>query len=156
MPNCSQIAGFTTASIDPGLGGRRQGYARGVNDEELIAAIRDNSDLDDPEEVERAAHATLTVLGLRLAGSEPLDLGSQQPTSLGRSLAAVGEGEQFSLDEFYDRVGRLEGIEHDEARRHARAVMAGVRAAVDDNEWENMLASLPTEYADLVSAGPIQ
>jgi hypothetical protein len=34
--------------------------------------------------------------------------------------------------------------------------MAGVRAAVDDNEWENMLAALPTEYADLVSAGPVQ
>jgi hypothetical protein len=64
-----------------------------VNDAELIAAIRDNSDLDDPEEVERAAHATLTVLGLRLARIEPIDLGSQQPTSLGRSLAAVGDNE---------------------------------------------------------------
>jgi uncharacterized protein (DUF2267 family) len=127
-----------------------------VNDEELIAAIRDNSDLDDPEAVERAAHATLTVLGLRLAGGEPIDLGNQQPTSLARSLAAVGEGEQFSLDEFYDRVGQLEGVGHDDARRHARAVMAGVRAAVDDNEWENMLAALPTEYADLVSTGPAQ
>lgn len=127
-----------------------------MNDAELIAAIRDNSDLDDPEEAERAAHATLTVLGLRLAGGEPIDLGSQQPTSLGQSLAAVGEGEQFSLDEFYDRVGKLEGIGHDDARRHARAVMAGVKAAVDDNEWENMLAALPVEYTDLVVTGPDQ
>ena len=115
-----------------------------MNDAELVAAIRNNSDLDDPEEVERAAHATLTVLGLRLAGGEPIDLGSQQPTSLGRSLAAVGEGEQFSLDEFYDRVGswRASGTT---TRVGMRAVMAGVKAAVDDNESEDMLAALPAE-----------
>lgn len=126
-----------------------------MNDAELIAAIRNNSDLDDPEEVERAAHATLTVLGLRLAGGEPIDLGSQQPTSLGRSLAAVGEGEQFSLDEFYDRVGswRASGTT---TRVGMRAVMAGVKAAVDDNEWENMLAALPAEYTGLVVTGPDQ
>ena len=124
-----------------------------MNDEDLIAAIRDNSELDDLEEAERAAHATLTVLGLRLAGGEPLDLDSQLP-SLGQSLAAVGEGQQFTMDEFYDRVGQLEGIGHDDARRHARAVMAGVRAAVDSHEWENMIAVLPAEYADLVFTGP--
>jgi len=34
--------------------------------------------------------------------------------------------------------------------------VAGVKAAVDDNEWENMLAPLPAEYADLVVTGPVQ
>jgi uncharacterized protein (DUF2267 family) len=126
-----------------------------MKDDELISAIRTNSDLDDRDEVQRAAHATLTVLGQRLAGGEPLDLGSQLPTSFGESLAVVGEGERFSLDEFYDRVGRMEGTAHEDARRHARAVMAGVKAAVDRNEWEDMLAQLPAEYSDLVFTGPV-
>jgi hypothetical protein len=56
------------------------------------------------------------VLGLRLARIEPIDLGSQQPTSLGRPLAA----------------------------------------AVEHNEWENVLAALPAEYTDLVVTGPDQ
>lgn len=101
-----------------------------MNDDELISAIQENSDLDDRDEVERAAYATLTVLGLRLAGG-------------------------FSLDDFYDRVGRLEGTGHDEARRHARAVMAGVKAAIDRYEWDNILDQLPADYADLMVAGPV-
>jgi len=127
-----------------------------VNDAELIAAIRDNSDLDDPEEVERAAHATLTVLGLRLAGGEPIDLGSQQTDVLREVVGGGRRGRTVLAGRVLDRVGQSEGIGHHDARRHARAVVAGVKAAVDDNEWENMLAPLPAEYADLVVTGPVQ
>lgn len=101
-----------------------------MNDDELIAAIRENSDLDDRDEVERAAYATLTVLGLRLA-------------------------RRFPLDEFYDRVGQLEGTTHHDARRHARAVMAGVKAAIDRYEWDTMFDQLPADYADLMVARPV-
>jgi hypothetical protein len=34
--------------------------------------------------------------------------------------------------------------------------MAGVKAAVDDNESEDMLAALPAEYTDLVVTRPDQ
>lgn len=111
-----------------------------MNDEELISAIRENSDLDDSDEVERAAYATLTVLGQRLASGKP--------------KLPAGEGGSFSVDEFYDRVGRLEGTQHDDARQHARAVMAGVKAAIDRSEWDIILDQLPADYADLVLAGP--
>jgi uncharacterized protein (DUF2267 family) len=126
-----------------------------VNDAELIAAIRDNSELDDPEEVERAAHATLTVLGLRLAGGEPIDLGSQQPTSLGRSLAAVGEGEQFSLDEFYDRVGswRASGTTT-RVGMHAQSWQASRRPSTTTNAKTCSLRCPPN--TGLVVTGPDQ
>jgi uncharacterized protein (DUF2267 family) len=126
-----------------------------MKDDELISAIRKNSDLDSPQDVEKAAHATLTVLGQRLAGGQPLHLGAQLPTSFAQDLAVVGEGERFSLDEFYERVAREEGTGKDDARRHARAVMAGVKSAVDRNEYEKMLSQLPSDYADLVSTGPV-
>ena len=126
-----------------------------MDDADLISAIQQNSELDDPDEVERAAHATLTVLGLQLAAGEPLDLGGRRPTSRGPSLAVVGEGERFSLKDFYDHVGQLEGTEPDDARRHARAVMAGIKAAVEPYEWESMLVQLPAEYSDLVFTDPV-
>ena len=112
-----------------------------MKDEELIAAIREHSDLNDSDEVERAAYATLTVLGLRLANGE-------------QASPAAGGGGRFSMAEFYDRVGQLEGTGHDDARQHARAVMAGVKAAIDRNEWDALLDQLPADYADLVLAGP--
>lgn len=126
-----------------------------MKDDELLSAIRKNSDLDSPQDVERAAHATLSVLGQRLAGGQPLNLGSQLPPTFAEDLAVVGAGERFSLDEFYERVAHLEGTDPDEARRHARAVLAGVRSAVDRNEYDKMLAQLPSDYADLVSTGPV-
>jgi uncharacterized protein (DUF2267 family) len=126
-----------------------------MKDDELISAIRKNSDLDDPDEVVRAAHATLSVLGKRLAGGEPLDLGSQLPTTFARELAVEGKGERFSVNDFYDRVAREEGTTKEDARRHARAVMAGVRSAVDPNEWQDMVSQLPDDYADLVFTGPV-
>lgn len=126
-----------------------------MKDDELISAIRKNSDLDDPDQVMRAAHATLTVLGQRLAGGEPLHLGAQLPTTFAKELATEGAGERFSLDEFYQRVASEEGTNKDDARRHARAVMAGVRSAVDRNDFDKMLAQLPGEYSDLVFTGPV-
>jgi hypothetical protein len=109
-----------------------------MKDEVLFSAIRNNSDLEQDDEIERAAYATLTVLGLCLATGEPLD-----------------PSRQFSLDEFYDRVGELEGIGRDDARQHARAVMVGVKAAVDPFEWDNMVSQLPADYADLVFGAPV-
>jgi uncharacterized protein (DUF2267 family) len=126
-----------------------------MKDDELISAIRKNSDLDTPHDLEKAAHATLSVLGQRLAGGQPLHLGAQLPKTFADDLAVEGEGERFSLDEFYDRVARAEGTDKDNARRHARAVMAGMKSAVDRNEFEKMLSQLPSDYADLVGTGPV-
>ncbi len=126
-----------------------------MNDERLIAAIQSNSDLDDRAEVERAAYATLTVLSLLLAGGQPTHLSNQLPPSFGKSLALAGEGERFSLDVFYDLVGQFEGSSLEDARRHARAVMAAVRAAIDGSEWDTMLDRLPADYADLMLPEPV-
>ncbi|MDY6997663.1 MAG: DUF2267 domain-containing protein [Actinomycetota bacterium] len=126
-----------------------------MKDHELISAIRTNSDLATSEDVEAAAHATLSVLGQRLAGGTPLNIGSQLPGAFADHLAVVGEGERFTLDEFYRRVARIEGTDADHARHHARAVMAGLRTAVERSEFDNMLAQLPADYDDLVFTGPV-
>ena len=126
-----------------------------MKDYELISAIRKNSNLTTPDDVERATHATLSVLGQRLSGGQPLNLGSQLPEVFAGDLAVVGHGESFGVEEFYRRVANQEGTDLAHARQHARAVLAGLRSAVDSNEYANMLSQLPSDYADLVSTGVV-
>lgn len=126
-----------------------------MNDQDLISVIQQNSGFDDRAEVERAAYATLTVLGLLLAAGQPVRLRNQLPPSFDKSLTTTDKGERFSLDVFYDLVGQFEGSTDDDARRHAQAVMAGVRTAIEPREWDAMLDQLPGDYADLMLPEPV-
>lgn len=123
---------------------------------ELIAEVKRAADLPSNEEAERAVRATLRTLGERLAGGEPFDLASQLPAELADELPVLGPGEPFGLDEFYRRVAEREGTDLEEARRHARAVMAVLRKAVTAGEFDDVLAQLPKEYAELTTAEATQ
>jgi uncharacterized protein (DUF2267 family) len=128
-----------------------------MKDEELISAIRKNSDLDDVERIKEAARATLSVLGQRVSGEEPRHLGAQLPPSFGEMLPDEGGAEQFDLNEFYRRVAEMEGhgCSNQDARRHAKAVIAAVKSAVTPGEFDDLLSQLPSEYGELVGAGPV-
>jgi uncharacterized protein (DUF2267 family) len=93
-----------------------------MKDEELISAIRKNSDLDDVERIREAAR-----------------------------------GESFDLQEFYRRVAEMEGhgCSNQDARRHAKAVVAAVKSAVAPGEFDDLVSQLPSEYGELVSTGPV-
>ncbi|GAA1619215.1 hypothetical protein GCM10009744_02330 [Kribbella alba] len=123
---------------------------------EMVAAVKRAADLSSTEEAERALRATLRTLGERLAGGEPFDLASQLPGELQDELPPLGPGEPFGLDEFYRRVAEREGTDAEQARRHARAVMAVLRDAVSSGEFDDVLAQLPKEYADLTDVSLTQ
>jgi uncharacterized protein (DUF2267 family) len=55
----------------------------------------------------------------------------------------------MSLDEFVRRVAEREGVTPAEARDHARAVFATLREAVGEEEFRDIRAQLPLEYAAL-------
>jgi uncharacterized protein (DUF2267 family) len=121
-----------------------------INTEEFVSAVRASAEIETYEKAEVAVKATLTVLGQRLASEAP-HLAAQLPTELAEYLHAEDEQvEKFDLAEFYERVARLEGhhVDPAEARRHARAVTAALRASVGD-EYIHMLSQLPNEYGDL-------
>jgi uncharacterized protein (DUF2267 family) len=128
-----------------------------MKDEELISAIRKNSDLDDVERIKEAARATLSVLGQRVSGEEPRHLGAQLPPTFGEMLPNEGGGESFDLDEFYRRVAEMEGhgCSNQDARRHAKAVVAAVKSAVTPGEFDDLVSQLPSEYGELVGTGPV-
>ena len=124
---------------------------------QLVSAVQDTARIPTHDAAEQAVHATLRVLGERLAGGETKDLASQLPPAFADDLPAEGAGERFGVDEFYRRVAQYEPGEGtpEEARRHARAVVAALKSSVTGGQFDQVAGQLPSDYDDLLGAGPI-
>ncbi|WP_116115388.1 DUF2267 domain-containing protein [Amycolatopsis ruanii] len=128
-----------------------------MKEHEIVAAVRRIAGLADAEHAAAATRATLTVLGQRLAGGEPGDLGGQLPAGIKEALPETGEGATFGVEEFYRRVMDAEGrgCTQDGAREHARAVVAALKAGVSQGEFDDLVQQLPADYRDdLLSTAP--
>jgi uncharacterized protein (DUF2267 family) len=106
----------------------------------------------DADGARRATDAVLTTLAERISGGEVDDLISRLPAELhaplekGNALSS-GVARRMSLDDFVRRIAEREGATPAEAREHARAVFATLREAVGENEFLDISAQLPLEYA---------
>lgn len=129
-----------------------------MQETQILSAVQDTAKIPDQEQARQAVTATLQVLGQRLSGGEPNDLASQLPASLAEALPAEGAGERFGVDAFYQRVAEAEpwDASPEEARRHARAVMATLKVALTGRELDHVAEQLPPDYADLLGTGPAQ
>lgn len=125
--------------------------------QQLLAAVRDTAGVSSQQEAEQAAMATLKALGERISGGETKDLAAQLPAPLDRALPAAGGGQRFGIEEFYERVASYEGSDDPrDARRHARAVVAALKASITGGEFDQIQAQLPQEYGDLLGTDPVQ
>src|SRR5215216_2135435 len=120
-----------------------------MNGEQFIAEVKNLAELDADEDVRKAIGATLETLKERLAGEEPSDLAAQLPPEIAPYVEGEGGQESFSVDEFYDRVAQREGVDHDEAVKHARAVATVVQTAVTGGEIDDVRSQLGNEYEEL-------
>lgn len=123
---------------------------------EIISAVRASAGIDTNEHAEQAVKATLKVLGQRLS-TEAKDLAGQLPAEFAECLDQSGQVERFDLEEFYRRVAEAEGrgCSSQQARQHARAVTAALRAAVG-SEYQHVLDQLPEGWDDLLHTGDAQ
>ena len=85
----------------------------------------------------------------RLAGNEPNNLADQLPPEIAGPLRGEGGRDNFSLEEFYQRVGEKEGVDQDAATQHARAVASVLQDAVTTGEMDDIRDQLKPEYAEL-------
>jgi uncharacterized protein (DUF2267 family) len=128
--------------------------------EEFISKVRSRASLTTQEQAVLAARATLEALAERLEGHEVEHLAAQLPPELGLYLQLTNEekGEGFSLDEFFQRVSRREGVNLVDAEYHARVVLALIAETVSMGEIEDVRSQLPPEFAhlfDVQNAGEI-
>ncbi len=122
--------------------------------EEFLNEVQDRIGSARPEEARRAITATFSTLCERISIGEASDLADQLPQELKEPLHRAGENaEEFSLEEFLQRVGEREGVNTDVARDHASAVMAVLGEAVTGGELDDVRAQLPREFEPLFRYG---
>lgn len=133
-------------TIEPPVGGQ-------MRLEDFLEHVARRSGLQ-PHQALRATGAVLEALAERISGGEVDDLAARLPGALDPPLRrgnarSNGAAPPFSLDEFLQRIAEREGVTPAEARQHARAVMATVREAVGEDEFADVEAQLPKDYAVL-------
>ncbi|SRR5579884_1289730 len=134
------------------------GYPFAMQEHEFVSAVARSAEIGDQELAERAIRATLSALGRRLSGGQTANLASQLPAAFADTMPAQGPGERFNLDEFYRRVAEAEGdgCTAQQARQHARAVLAALKVALTGHQFDHLASQLPGEYADLLGTEPVQ
>jgi uncharacterized protein (DUF2267 family) len=120
-----------------------------VNSEQFIAEVKNLAELGSDEDAQKATRATLETLRERLAGEELLDLAAQLPPEIAPYVEGAGGRESFSVEEFYERVARKEGVSNDEAIRHARTVATVLQTAVTGGELEDIRSQLGNGYEEI-------
>jgi uncharacterized protein (DUF2267 family) len=105
------------------------------------------------DEAETLTRSTLRVLGERLTGGEAEDLRAQLPRELQEDLLPVSEqAEDFDVDEFSRRVAQRTGIDEADAGAAVVAVLATIRDAVSEGEFDDVMSQLGREFAELVDS----
>jgi len=117
--------------------------------DEFRKRVREVAELETNEEAERAIQATFETLRERLAGNEPNNLADQLPPEIAEPLRGNGVQDNFSLEEFYRRVGEKVGVSQDDAAIHARAVASVLQQAVTTGEMDDIRDQLKPDYTEL-------
>jgi uncharacterized protein (DUF2267 family) len=147
-------AAMLEAPPPPGLEDPRGG-GRGLSVEEFLDRVAELAGLD-RDRARIATEAVLETLAARVTAGQIEDLALFLPRELHAALErgiarSHGQALPLSLDEFVGEVAQREGISRrKEAADHFRAVMAALREAVGEKEFQDTTAQLPEEYRSLM------
>jgi uncharacterized protein (DUF2267 family) len=121
--------------------------------QEFLGEVQHHGRMSSLAEAERATAATLSTLAERLAGGAAGNLAAQLPPETAAYMRDVEFAEAFSLDEFFQRVSRREGVDLPKSVHHARAVIDVLRQAVSEGALQHVRDQLPEEWAPLFESG---
>jgi uncharacterized protein (DUF2267 family) len=124
-----------------------------VNEDAFLTTVEQLAEIG-RDRATRAMRATLETLGERIGVGEARDIAEQLPPELAPWIAGTGNPERFDVDEFLRRVAEREGVDVENAERHARAVFEALRRTVTAAEFADMQAELPKDFAPLLPQGP--
>jgi uncharacterized protein (DUF2267 family) len=105
-----------------------------------------------PAAARRVAEAVLETLAERISGGEVDDLVARLPVELRPALErgrerSGGHPAKLSLERFLERVGERLGIAPLQARPYVEAVFVALRETLPHEEFLDVTAELPYEYA---------
>lgn len=118
--------------------------------DEFITRVQEHARLDTRDEAITLTRAVLETLGERLDRKVRNGLEAQLPNELKEFLMARTENsDQYTLEEFYNRIGARADLKYRDAAEQTRQMLAILRQAVPDGEIEDVREDLPTEYGEL-------
>jgi uncharacterized protein (DUF2267 family) len=120
-----------------------------VNYDDFIGAVSQRGGLP-REQAEVLVSATLETLSELITPKEVGDLAAQLPKPLKEQLRPGDGTEKFGVEEFVRRVRDRAQVSTPVAAIGVKAVLTTVREAVTEGEFEDVMAQLPDEYADVL------
>ncbi len=122
--------------------------------QDFIEGVQKSGNFSSIEEAEVAVEASLSTLAERLHTTVIDKFQSQLPNQLKKYLTASSDSIQFSLEEYYNRVGARAGVRYSQAVRWSRAVMYMVNRAITTGLKNEILDDLPVEFVELFGQEP--
>jgi uncharacterized protein (DUF2267 family) len=126
---------------------------RSITQEQFVTAVAHGARIG-LERAERATEATLQTLAERIDAGEARDLVDELPDEVAPWLATTTPAERMGIYEFLRRVAEREGVDIEAAERHARAVFLALQRALSPQEFADLSAELPKDFAPLLPTGP--
>lgn len=129
-----------------------------MQNHEFLSEVGRRIGVESNVEAANATRAVLQTLADHLAGNAPAKLAAQLPEEIGAYITdhkndPEADGEGFGVDEFVKRTATRGGVEDSNtAKNHAAAVLAVMRQAISEGEFDKMRGTLPVEYDELFDA----
>ena len=123
-----------------------------MQNHEFLSEVKGRIGVESNVDAADATRAVLQTLADHLAGNAPAKLAAQLPEEIGAFITdhtrdPDAEGEGFGVDEFVRRAARRgAGEDSDAAKNNSIAVLAVMRAAISEGEFDKMRGTLPAEY----------
>jgi uncharacterized protein (DUF2267 family) len=124
-----------------------------ITEDEFITAVAQAARSGWDQAV-RATRATLETLADRIDAGEARDLAVLLPDTIAPYVGTTTSAQRFGVDEFLRRVAEREGVDLETARRHVRAVLTVLQRAIGPQEFADLSAELPKDFAALLPQGP--
>jgi uncharacterized protein (DUF2267 family) len=122
--------------------------------EQFISTVADRAGVT-TDEATAISRATLETLAERLTAGEAKDLAAQLPADMQRWLIPpTPEAQKLSVQDFVQRVADRAQVDEQRARQGISAVFNTLRDAVTEGEFDDVLAQLPREFAEVVQVPP--
>jgi len=130
-----------------------------MQNHEFLSEVQKRTAVKSSEEAVNITRIVLETLADHLAGNAPAKLAAQLPEEIGVLITAYkndpdAEGEGFGVGEFLRRTAERGALgDLDAAKSHAVAVLAVLREAISEGEFDKMRGTLPVEYDALFGEG---
>jgi uncharacterized protein (DUF2267 family) len=124
-----------------------------ITEDEFITAVAQAA-RSGWDQAQHATRATLETLADRIDAGEARHLAAALPDTIAPYVATATPAQRFGVDEFLRRVAEREGVDLETARRHAQAVFTVLQRAVSPQEFADLSAELPKDFAALLPQGP--